>query len=277
MDNKYIFESDIASENEWHNRCGKMENNFSESGLKITKTTFDPYTPNGLLPRDAYYGIHCGPIWEFDEDKAMCTSILCADKLAQLIKPLPRRKDGFSVLVVGIGNRYATPDTLGPLCSDKIITRCDKDGFLPKISVIAPGVYAQTGIDTSDYVRAIAKEICADIIIAVDSLSSKSSLRLGSFIQIGNCGITPGAGIAKRGIGINFSTMGIPVVSIGIPTVISAATLIEAPDKSKTDYTVDDILSRLSVTPKECNAVTEIGASVISRAINACLSTPSTF
>ncbi len=271
---KYFYESDIACENEICNRQGKMENTFTESGIRITKTTFDPIKPNGILPRDAYYGIHCGPIWEFDEDKAALASILCAEKLTQLIKPLPCRKQGFSVLAVGIGNRNAAPDMLGPLCSERIITRSDNDGFLPKISVIVPGVYGQTGIDTSDYVRAISKEISADMIIAVDSLSAKASDRLGSFIQIGNCGITPGAGTAKRGRGINFSTMGIPVISIGIPTVISVSTLIDSAGKAEMD---SDIISQLSVTPKDCNAVTEIGASVISRAINACLSTTAVF
>ena len=272
MDSKYIHESDIACENTSVSRSEKMESNFCESGILITKTTFDPLSPNGLLPRDAYYGIHCGPIREFDEEKALSVSLLCASKLTQMIKSVRSEKKSFSVLAVGIGNRYAMPDALGPLCSDKIIVTFESEVYMPKVYSISPGVLAQTGIQTSDYVHAVANEISADVIIAIDSLYSKDPTRLGAFIQIGNCGISPGAGTGKRGEGISFSSMGIPVISIGIPMVISTRDLIcSAIDKAiETEFT--EGLSHVLVTPKECNAVTEIGATIIARAINACLS-----
>lgn len=270
MNTECFFETDIACENECAQRRGKMQNSFNESGMKITKTTFDPSEQNGILPRDAYYGIHCGPIWEFNEDMAISASMICADKISRLLKPLPCAKKRFSVLVAGIGNRNAAPDMLGPLCTDKILTRQNDEAFLPRVYATAPGVCGQTGIDTSIYVRAIAEAVNADIIIAVDSLSAKETEHLGSFIQIGNCGITPGSGLSKRGKGISYSTMGIPVISIGIPTVIRASAFTDT--SSATDK-----LKSFSVTPTDCNAVTEIGAAVISRAINACLNDPSCF
>ena len=272
MTSKTKYESDLACENESSDRNEKMENSFINEGLKITKTTFDPIVPNGLLPRDAYYGIHCGPIWLFDEDKARCTALLCADKLTQLIRPIFDPDRIPTVLIAGIGNRHSAPDSLGPLCADKIIIRSDPAGFQPKTAAISPGVRAQTGIDTADHVCAVAERIKADLLIAVDSLSSREPSRLGSFIQLGNCGITPGAGTDKRGKGINFQTLGIPVVAIGIPAIINAASLTELPSLPRNSDMRCDSATQLAVTPKDCSAVMEIGASVIANAINICLS-----
>ena len=265
MNMESIFLSDIASENVWKDRLGRMENSFTKSGIRITKTTFDPRTENGILPRDVYYGIHCGPIYEMDEENAIISSLLCAEKLNDLLKPLLERSSKFTALFVGIGNKDAEADALGPLTAEKVFPSLIEDKYLPKLNVIAPGVYAHSGIETASHTAAIAKAVSADVIIAVDSLSAGCRENLASYIQIGNCGITPGSGTAKRGKGITYSTVGIPVMAIGIPTVISSSLLFESENRGKNREVTTP---PLCVSPLNCNIVTEVGASILARAIN---------
>ena len=261
MDSNFLFITDIDTENQESKRCGKMQNSFIETGINVLKTTFDPNTDNGLLPRDAYYGIECGPIWEFDADMASLSADICSEKIKRFIAPIQERKDRFSALVVGIGNIEAAADSLGPLTAKQVKARKPENGFIPTVSVLIPGIFRQTGIDTAYLVISVAKAVSADVIIAVDGLLTTEVTRLGSYIQIGNCGIKPGSGASKRGSELSYSTAGIPVISIGIPTVLGARL------KTQEDKAVHSI----SVCPKDCNAVCEIGAAVLSDAINKAL------
>ena len=94
------------------------------------------------------------------------------------------------------------------------------------VYAVAPGVMAQTGLETSDYIRGIAREIKAGLIIAIDSLAARNTGRLNTTVQITDTGINPGSGVGNHRQAINEETMGIPVIAIGVPTVVDAATIV---------------------------------------------------
>jgi len=139
-----------------------------------------------------------------------------------------------SILVAGLGNRFITTDAIGPRTAEKItatyeLNRENKDFAAlgaPSVSVIIPGVSSQTGMDASHIIKAAAEAVRADFIIAVDALAARSTDRLCSTVQISDCGIHPGAGIGNHRAPITKETMGVPVMAIGFPTVVSSSTLI---------------------------------------------------
>ncbi len=134
------------------------------------------------------------------------------------------------VLVAGLGNWKSTPDSLGPRVISQLVATRHLHGNVPEeilqgvrpVSVIAPGVLGMTGIESADLIRSVAKQVNAKLIITIDALAAGDISRIGSTIQISSSGITPGAGIGNTRTGITAQTMGVPVVSIGIPTVVKA-------------------------------------------------------
>lgn len=145
-------------------------------------------------------------------------------------------KEDYSILVVGLGNRKVTPDALGPYVVDNLnITRHivkeygkyamgEEDVRL--VSAIVPGVMAQTGMETVEIVKAIVQETKPNMIIAVDALAARSSKRLNRTIQITDTGINPGSGVGNHRNAITRDTVGVPVIAIGVPTVVDAATIV---------------------------------------------------
>ncbi len=140
-------------------------------------------------------------------------------------------KDSYG-LVVGLGNDKSTPDSLGPLTINNIIVTNHiyvldelSDNY-KRLSAINPGVMGQTGIETSDIIESVVKKIKPDYLIVIDSLASKSIERLNKTIQITDTGIHPGSGIGNKRKEINSDTIGIPVIAIGVPTVVDAAVIV---------------------------------------------------
>ena len=149
-------------------------------------------------------------------------------------------KENKTVLVVGLGNEYVTPDALGPKVISYIditrhLVRYAKEYVEPgtrEISGISPGVMGTTGIETYEIICSVVEKVKPELIIVVDSLASMSVSRLGRTVQLGNTGITPGAGIKNEREGLNEKTLGVPVIAIGVPTVVDMATITnEAIDK----------------------------------------------
>ncbi|MCB7520993.1 GPR endopeptidase [[Clostridium] hylemonae] len=149
---------------------------------------------------------------------------------------LDKDKKDYSVLVVGLGNRMVTPDALGPYVADNLnITRHIVKEYgkyamgeeeVHLVSSIVPGVMAQTGMETVEIIRGVVKETEPDIIIAVDALAARSSKRLNRTIQIADTGINPGSGVGNHRNAITEETVGVPVIAIGVPTVVDAATIV---------------------------------------------------
>ena len=141
-------------------------------------------------------------------------------------------KDSDTCLFIGLGNAKSTPDSLGPKVSkDIIVTKHiydlgDLDSKYRVVSVISPGVSANTGIETSDIVESIVKKIKPNFIIAVDALASGSIDRVNKTIQMTDTGIHPGSGIGNARKEISESTIGIPVIAIGVPTVVDASVIV---------------------------------------------------
>ncbi len=142
-------------------------------------------------------------------------------------------KDNASVLIVGLGNRKATPDALGPLTIDSIkITRQIVELGLPLdskyrvISSIVPGVMGTTGIETKEIIEGVIEKTKPDFLIVIDALAASSLERINKTIQLTDTGIHPGSGLLNNRYEISKETLGIPVIAIGIPTVVDATTIV---------------------------------------------------
>lgn len=208
-----------------------------------------------------------------------------------------------SVFVVGLGNIYVTPDSLGPKVIQNIeITRhlihFAKDLVEPntrEISAMSPGVLGTTGIETSEIILSVSNAIKPDFVIAIDSLASTSIDRLGTTIQLSNTGITPGAGVKNKREGINQNILNVPVIAIGVPTVVDMATItsetlgrildnsFEKNEDIKKENNISKIIDpenryniiantlnteNFIVTPKEIDDVIKIVSEIISDGIN---------
>lgn len=169
-----------------------------------------------------------------------------------------------SALVVGLGNRDITPDALGPLVCDRILATRHIDNKLKQdlnlqnlksVSVIIPGVLGKTGIESYDLISAAAQKTHPDVIIAIDALAAREPERLCRTIQIADSGICAGSGVNNARKPLSLDTLGIPVIAIGVPTVIDANSFFDSNEN-------------MMVTPKEIDLLVEKAADILSRAIN---------
>ncbi|MDD3221234.1 MAG: GPR endopeptidase [Clostridia bacterium] len=155
-----------------------------------------------------------------------------AEQLRNLMPDIKNKK----ILVAGVGNQDMAPDALGPMTIEHLfITRhliqeYGRNSEITRgmgcVSALAPGVMAQTGIETREILLGAVRETKPEVLIVIDALAARSVKRLNKTIQITNTGIAPGAGVGNRRFGIDEESMGIPVIAIGIPTVIDAATIV---------------------------------------------------
>lgn len=183
-----------------------------------------------------------------------------------LSKLLPKNLD--CVLVAGLGNSSITADALGPetnkyvLATRHIIDDLKKTSDfenLKSVATITTGVLGETGIETAEIIKGVVDEIHPSCVIVVDALASSSADRLGTTVQLSDTGISPGSGVGNHRHEISKEVLGVPVVSIGIPTVVSTLTLGENGDEE------------MYVTPREIDRITEQGAKLIGMSINVCL------
>ena len=178
------------------------------------------------------------------------------------------------LLVVGLGNKELTPDSVGPKAADRVnatmhVKSFDKRFFrdleCSEIAVCIPGVTSKTGMEAAEIVSAVCERLEPDAIIAVDSLASRSVERLGRTIQISDTGIFPGSGIGNGRRALNESTLGAPVIAIGVPTVINASILIGA---DGADEHIPQNSDALFVSPKDIDAITDVSSKIIADGIN---------
>ncbi len=206
-----------------------------KGNMTVTKVVIE--TENGAKamgkPKGNYVTLEAPDMADSDEDYHREIS----KQLAKILKELiPIEKKELSVLVVGLGNREVTPDALGPRVVDNmmitrhIIRKFGKYAFGLKnnhqISSIVPGVMAQTGMETLEIIKGVLEETTPDYIIAVDALAARSTKRLNRTIQITDTGISPGSGVGNHRHALNQESVGIPVIAIGIPTVVDAVTIV---------------------------------------------------
>ncbi len=256
----------------------------NQQGMEISRIHVETYEAAARLgkPVGNYITIDMGNIASLLPEKRRTLAMTCGEELGRLIE----NKE--SVLVVGLGNRMVTPDSLGPkACEGVFVTRHIKahipdaiDERAATVSAISPGVLGVTGIESEEVIDSLCARLKPDAVIAVDALAAREVRRIGSSIQICDTGIQPGAGLGNRRRMINRESMGVEVVAIGVPTVAYASTLAadqlsEAAEDIFEEDTLSEIMERimkpaddLVVTPTDIDKLTDHAAAVIAEAIN---------
>ena len=195
---------------------------------------------------------------------------------------LPKERE--KILVVGLGNTEITSDSVGPRVCERMLATRHITGEIAKatgldrlrpVAVLATGVTGQTGIETGEYLLSIVKKIKPTAIIAIDALASRRLERLGCTLQISDTGIAPGAGVGNHRTKINSDTMGIPVIAIGVPTVVDAATMASDLLNIKNENDSNKLKEQLTpngrkmvVTPKEIDLLIDRASKLISMSVN---------
>lgn len=205
-----------------------------------------------------------------------------SNELSKLINEHIQKDE--EILVVGLGNLYATPDSLGSKVVENVeITRHIKlylpnaiDKNVRSVSAFTPGVLGTTGLETLEVVKGIVDNIKPKLVIAIDSLCSKNIDRINKSIQICDTGIVPGGGVGNRREELSEETLKVPVIAVGIPTVLDAATIvIEALNVCEVDFSEEEIITKMKlnnfnfiVTPKEIDELIENMSMIVSEGIN---------
>ncbi len=257
------------------NKCQGVSFN-QEKNEKAVITTIEIFNEKGEealgKPKGKYITVD---LPEFSHESELFDSRLTA--ITQTIKALlPEKAE--TVLVAGLGNENITPDALGPLCAKQIFaTRhigkgLEKDLGLPAlhpVAAVSTGVLGQTGIETAEYIKGIVKLVNPDAVIVVDALASRKLSNLGKTVQLSDTGITPGAGVGNYRKTIDKSTLGVPVISIGVPTVVDGRTIIH--DLTQNKQEISNEADEMMVTPRDIDTVIERAAKLLALAINCAL------
>lgn len=184
-----------------------------------------------------------------------------------------------TILVVGLGNTDITPDAIGPRSVDMVLaTRHISDelsesiglGELRPVAGFIPGVLGKTGLETAESIKGIADSVKPSAIIVVDALAARKLQRLGNTLQMSDTGIIPGSGVGNARAAVNEELLGVPVISMGIPTVVDAQTLVNDLTDDKTEISRKEN-SEMIITPREIDLVVERASKIIAVSINKAL------
>lgn len=192
-----------------------------------------------------------------------------------------------TVLVAGLGNDEITPDAIGPLAAEKILATRHLQGEFARASgldslrstaAVIPGVLGQTGIDAAELLKSVTDSLQPVCLIVVDAFAAKSLSRLGNTVQISDAGISPGSGVENARPQLSRNTMGLPVISIGVPTVVDGATLAACLSVREDDEWFEELRAHLEprgakmmVTPREIDLLVQRAAKMVALAINCAL------
>lgn len=307
----YNFRTDLALERrdiykEANNIKGEIDGIISEEEevsktIKVTRVNVT--NENGAKsiqkPIGTYTTIDVEKMRNITEEEISKISNTMSEELKKLINKHVGKTD--EILIVGLGNEYSTPDSLGPKVVREVDVTRHIFKYLPQfvedgdreVSAIAPGVLGVTGIETQEILKGIVDNVKPKLIIAIDSLASKSIDRISSSVQLSDTGIIPGAGVGNKRRELSKETLGVPVIGVGIPTVVELATLVsdgidifiktlqekaESNDylnKLKENDKYEEVKEALNVgeynmivTPKEIDDLIENMKNVVARGIN---------
>ena len=306
----YNFRTDMAVE---RNEIYKKQNSLAEGidgienaneiikDIEISKVKITNENGANALgkPVGNYITLDVKEIKNADEDRIEEIAEIMADELRTVIGE--HVSDIADILVVGLGNRYVTPDALGPKVVPEIeVTRHILE-YMPKImpedtrpvSAISPGVLGITGIETMEILKGIVQNIKPKMLIVIDALATRKLERISSSIQIADTGIVPGAGVNNARKEISINTLGIPVIAIGIPTVVDLATITNEcidifienlQQKAMSNSTLNELKEKdnyeeikealipkdynMIVTPKEIDKLIDNMSEIVARGIN---------
>ena len=279
----------------------ETEENETNEKLKVTRVKIIDKKGEEALgkPIGNYITIDIKRLKVADKNDIQEASEIVTNELRTLIeKHVDKNGD---ILIVGLGNMYVTPDSLGP----KVVKDIDITRHLLKyapqyidpetrpVTAIAPGVLGTTGIETMEIIKGIVENVKPKLVIVIDSLSSKSIERISSTVQIADTGIVPGAGVGNARNEISENTLGIPVIAMGVPMVVEAATIAadsidlfieklqqeaqsneylnQLKDTNKYELIREALIPKdynLIVTPKEIDDLIENMKDVVARGIN---------
>ena len=201
--------------------------NYKDEDIK--ETIIEVVNKNGEMllgkPVGTYVTIESKSLREGDDSINKSFMKILHQNLANMIGKADK------IMVIGLGNRAITPDSLGPLVIDNLyITRhLINEGLVKEdkeLSALVPGVMAQTGIETSVIIKSVCDKVKPDVVIAIDALAAREPERLNSTIQICDTGINPGAGVGNNRARLDKKTLGVKVIAIGVPTVISVPAIV---------------------------------------------------
>ena len=280
--------SDLACEagtGEFRGVSGIRYREEREEGCRIERMTILTEACARQLgkPRGTYITLHCRPLWRLGEEERGQVAAVLARELRRLCLPKEGISERFGVLVAGLGNAEITADAVGPRTVHRLtVTRhlheYDRRIFRLlgrcQLSALAPGVLGQTGMEAVDLIRGAAGTVRPDVVLAIDALAARSTERLAATVQLSDTGISPGSGIGNRRRAIDRESVGVPVVSLGIPTVVDSATLVyDALQKAgigEVDGKLRGVLEnqrRFFVSPKEIDLITAQTAGLLADAI----------
>ena len=250
---------------------------YRESGLEISRLTVKTDRAKQMLGKDM--GTYITIALPSLTDNFSSTDKRLAAIGTEIRRLLP--VNGL-ILVAGLGNEEITPDSLGPKTALKVLATRHIQGELARasgldrlrpVAVMNTGVTGQTGIETGEYILSVVKRIRPNAVVAIDALASRRLERLGTTLQISDAGISPGAGVGNHRTKINSETIGVPVISIGVPTVVDVRTL--AGDLlADTGESADDLpalTKEMVVIPREIDLLTERASRLLGVALNAAL------
>lgn len=261
---------------------------YTEKGRSTETATIKVLDKNGEKqlgkPIGTYVTVSFGKVWALPEDDLNNIIETVSEIIKNFTSQLVPDKENLTILVAGLGNRYITSDAVGPLTVKEItVTRHvkNKDKKLfdmlnqQAVSAISPGVLGQTGIETVELIKGAVDSVRPDLVIVVDALAAKNVNRLATTVQICDTGISPGSGIGNTRQAINKETLGVPVIALGVPTMVSSATLVyNALEKAEVDHISQELMEVLDnsisffVTLNETDAVVNTISHLLSESIN---------
>lgn len=277
--------SDLALERKISSKSGSKVKVNREK--RVGETLISEISIEEDSGKEGTYVTVCRPsLWRVEGYEYECICDMISDEIKSMVRTVSGKEmdENFSVLVAGLGNSEITADAIGPLTVKNLtVTRHLRESQPSlyselgacEISALIPGVLGQTGIETVELIRGAVENSNPDIVIAVDALAARSCERLASVVQLSDLGIKPGSGIGNTRKAISSSTLGIPVISIGVPTVVDSSTLVyDALQKAGIEEIEDGLRKVLEnrrdffVTPKESDIISKSISMLLSDAIS---------
>ena len=307
----YNFRTDLASERrDIYNKANKLENDIEgiesekeeiNENIKVERVKITNENGEKAIgkPIGNYITIDIKKLKIAQDEEIEKAAEILSNELKKIVDLHVDNKG--EVLVVGLGNIYVTPDSLGPKVINEIEVTRHIIKYLPQyveegtrmVSAISPGVLGTTGIETVEILKGIVDNVKPKLVIVIDALASRSIERISSTVQISDTGIVPGAGVGNVRNEISIKTLGIPVIAIGIPTVVETAVLVndsldlfikklqdeaksnEYLNKLKEEDNYEEIREvlipndyNLIVTPKEIDELIENMKDIVAKGIN---------
>jgi len=303
---EFVREKEHAKNTKSTNLPGVDVENSGTQDIKVTRVRVTSPTGEASIgkPMGNYITLEIPRLKENDQVLYEESCKALSQELAKIL----RLNNKSNILVVGLGNWNVTPDALGPKVIKGLMVTRHLLEYVPKqvdkgvrsVCSVTPGVLGITGIETGEIVKGIVEKVKPDVVIAIDSLASRRMERVNTTIQIADTGISPGSGVGNKRMEISVNTLGIPVIAIGVPTVVDAATMandtidlvidnlineakedkqfynmLKNIDRNEKYQLIQEVLEpyvgNLIVTPKEVDDVIDRIAKVIANGLNIAL------